>query len=44
MALVRPDQVIGWLGDSLPANFRSLIDTLRGLDVPRTTPAPPQRA
>ncbi|MFF1273073.1 FAD-dependent monooxygenase [Streptomyces marokkonensis] len=30
LALVRPDQVVGWLGDETPEDALALVDTLRG--------------
>ncbi|MEU6844717.1 FAD-dependent monooxygenase [Streptomyces sp. NPDC046716] len=44
LALVRPDQVIGWLGDALPEDSPALVDALRGIAARRAASAPPQRA
>lgn len=31
LALIRPDQHVGWRGNTLPADSRALLDTLRGV-------------
>ncbi|MEW2167311.1 FAD-dependent monooxygenase [Streptomyces sp. NPDC007084] len=41
--LVRPDQVVGWLGDELSPAFPALVDTVRGRGAHRVETAPPQR-
>ncbi|MFD7769173.1 FAD-dependent monooxygenase [Streptomyces sp. NPDC059787] len=40
LALVRPDQVVGWLGDEAPEDALALVDTLRGCARRGGTPAP----
>ncbi|MFJ8861785.1 FAD-dependent monooxygenase [Streptomyces sp. NPDC102451] len=40
LALVRPDQVVGWLGDEAPEDVLALVDTLSGRARPGATAAP----
>ncbi|MER5948149.1 FAD-dependent monooxygenase [Streptomyces sp. NPDC001904] len=42
-ALVRPDQMVAWLGDTLAADLAEVVDTVRGRGAHRAETAPTQR-
>ncbi|MFE5393041.1 FAD-dependent monooxygenase [Streptomyces sp. NPDC056568] len=42
LVLVRPDQVVGWLGDEAPVDALALVDTLSGRPHPVGTAASPR--